>query len=311
MNSNERNIARLLFRSKIQGADGSAFEQLFSSLMELSQADFIQVRPQGQHGDKKNDGFIPSTGTFFQCYGPEDISTKDATAKKKLETDFNGLMEFWPSQGFNVKNFYYVVNDKFHNVGPLTIAAIHQLNQSVPEVNIQIMMAKDLDKIFMSLSDEDKIAIIGFIPQISFEHFEYHAMSEVITHIMNYEVSPYPPTIPTNPDLIKKIEFNNLSEATGQFLKSNLVYINAIDDYFEINNDFQKEELRDKFNGLYIQAIRELGEDAPDDIFWFIYQKVLPTGQFSTATSTAVFTLMAYYFETCDIFKIPEDDIAE
>lgn len=72
-------IARLLFQLEIYKRNGQDFENLFSKVMRLSNNEFIQVKPQGQFGDRKNDGFIKSSGTYYQVYAPENASTKETS----------------------------------------------------------------------------------------------------------------------------------------------------------------------------------------------------------------------------------------
>jgi len=55
-------IARRLFQLEIYKRNGQDYENLFSKVMRLHNPEFIQIKPQGQYGDRKNDGFIKSTG---------------------------------------------------------------------------------------------------------------------------------------------------------------------------------------------------------------------------------------------------------
>ena len=65
--------------------------------MTKANLEFHPVKAYGNIGDKKNDGFIRSTGTYYQVSVPEDI-TKDKIiydAVEKSENDFTGLNENW------------------------------------------------------------------------------------------------------------------------------------------------------------------------------------------------------------------------
>ena len=46
-------------------------------------------------------------------------------------------------------------------------------------------------------------------------------------------------------------------------------------------------------------------DHTPDDVFMYIYKLSLPPDA-TKAHADAVMTLMAYYFECCDIFESPE-----
>ena len=71
MNDNEKYFAGILFENKIFKANWQAFEDLFTQVMGLLYEDFRKVKAYGSDGDRKNDGFIPTTNTYFQCYAPE------------------------------------------------------------------------------------------------------------------------------------------------------------------------------------------------------------------------------------------------
>lgn len=79
----------------------------------------------------------------------------------------------------------------------------------------------------------------------------------------------------------------------------------AIKEYFELNSKFIKEELRQAFNNIYQQAVKEIPESDTknDEVFQFIADKSSPKDNF--AFHNAVYVLMAYYFEYCDIFETP------
>lgn len=66
-------IARRLFQLEIHQRNGQDYENLFSKVMRLRNAKFIQIKPQGQYGDRKNDGFIKSTGYLNHCWVWEPI----------------------------------------------------------------------------------------------------------------------------------------------------------------------------------------------------------------------------------------------
>ena len=82
MTQEEKQIAIYIFRNRVLEANGNSFEELFTLVMQSANPNFIQVKPQGQLGDKKNDGFDPNTGIFYQVYAPEDLSTTEDRQSK-------------------------------------------------------------------------------------------------------------------------------------------------------------------------------------------------------------------------------------
>lgn len=303
MTQPEKNIAILIFRNRVYNASGNSFEELFTRIMQASNPNFIQIKPQGRLGDKKNDGFDPNTYSYYQVYAPEDLSTTENNAIKKLHTDFNCLKNYWPSIGCPVKEFYYVVNDRFKNVGPALMKNIIELQNNNPQIKIDIFLTNKLQNIFESLNETKIIDIIGFIPNADISFLELDILHNVIVHIMNTKADAKLPIIPENPNFNNKIKFNNLNENIASLMQSAMINTNAIDDYFRNNNNFQRDELRNHFNSMYLNAKQTFSET--DQIFTDIYQKALPKNA-TQAHMAAVLTLMAYYFECCDIFESPE-----
>lgn len=307
MISGEKYMYLLTFRNKTMEADGSAYEDLFSRVMSYYESDFRQVKPQGSLGDKKNDGFIPTKGIYFQVYAPENICVSEENAVKKLLADFEGLMAYWPTIGYTVKEFNYVVNDKFKGLGPAVYDILGQLKKKYPSIKFDVLLSSKLQQIFEGLEDSAKAGVVGFCPSADVSMLSMDVLNSVVTHIMRRPSNPLNPTIPVSPDLVRKVEFNGLNEAIKAQLISGIINENAIEEYFAINNDYQKDELRDRFNTLYRDALIEVddAENNSDAVFAKIYDKALPLDA-SQAVANAVIALMSYYFECCDIFKSPE-----
>lgn len=303
MTREEKLIAIHLFQNRVLKANGNSFEELFTLVMQSANPGFIQVKPQGSLGDKKNDGFDPTTGIYYQVYAPEDLSTTEDKAIKKLHTDFNGLKKYWPTIGYPVKEFYYVVNDKYQGVGPGLLKNIKELQKANHNIIIGLFKNNDLQNVFENLNETKITEIIGFVPGADISMLEMDVLHNVIEHIMNTEVDSALPTIPNNPNFNKKIEFNGLSSEIASMMRTALINATSIDDYFANNNNFLRDELRNRFNGLYLSAKKSNSE--PDQIFAEVYASSCPQ-KATQAHTTAVMTLMAYYFECCDIFETPE-----
>ncbi|MCT7023062.1 hypothetical protein M1743_23715, partial [Salmonella enterica subsp. enterica serovar Saintpaul] len=74
--------------------------------------DFQQVKPYGNIGDRKNDGFIKGQGVYYQVYAPEDASNNVLAAVNKIKDDFEGLRDYWHDI-CPIKKYYFVLNDKY------------------------------------------------------------------------------------------------------------------------------------------------------------------------------------------------------
>lgn len=304
MDRSTRYIARLIFQNCIYSCDGSTFESLFIQVMQCHNPNFRQVKPQGQYGDRKNDGFDNTTGTYYQVYAPEDIKIREKETIDKLVTDFTGLYSYWQTIT-PISFFYYVVNDKYKGAYPSLYAELQKIRDRYIDVAVNPFLSKDLEDIFLGLDENSITDIIGIIPSPDDITIEYGVMRDVVNYLLKVVTNPQQEIIPLNPDFEKKISFNSLSENVAVYLQSHRINEFTINDFFELNSNFAKNELRNVFNGLYNEALNIIpdSEDKNDKVFFYIYEKSYP--KHSVAINAAIFTLMAYYFEYCDIFEVP------
>lgn len=304
MTREQKFMAHLIFRNKISESDGSAFEALFTRIMTCANPSFQQVKPQGRIGDKKNDGFDSLSGTYYQVYAPENLEIKEQNAINKLNEDFNGLYAYWKSI-CPIRKFIYVVNDKYKGVFPSLHKELANIHGDYPEVETRLFLAKDLEDICFQLSDEDIDSCLGFIPEAYSTNIDYEVLKDVVEHLLSIKVNLSSEFIPINPDFDKKIAFNGLSDETACYLKSHRINEHSVNDFFSYNSSYTKEELRNIFTALYQEALNEIPDvpDKADRVFMYILQHSYENP--NLAVYNAILTLMAYYFEYCDIFQAP------
>lgn len=73
-------IARRLFQLEIYQRNAQDYENLFSKVMRLHNVDFIQIKPQGQFGDRKMMTSLNQPGNIIRYMHRRTHSIK----KKKL-----------------------------------------------------------------------------------------------------------------------------------------------------------------------------------------------------------------------------------
>ena len=165
LNSTNNALLRICFENEVCKRNGQSFEDLFVSIMRAYDNDFIAVKTYGNLGDRKNDGFNKSTGTYYQVYAPESI-TSDNTIQKavnKLDVDFKGLLEHW-DRICRVNEFNFVINDKFSEIPLPLVQKIVELNNDYPSIKIEIFDTEKLWGIFCSLNASSIKTIIPSIP---------------------------------------------------------------------------------------------------------------------------------------------------
>lgn len=295
MKTEEITLARILFENKIRRSDGNAFEELFTQIMNYAEPEFEQIKPWGNIGDRKNDGFIRSKGIFYQVFAPEDIRRSYPEVIKKLEIDFKGLISQWSP----VNEFYFVVNDKYNGVNADANQAIANVVKDNSLIKGKIITSKDLEAIVFQLSDDLIIRIVGFLPNLEqILNLDFSVLTQVVGYIMKLPIQPSLGFI-KYPDWDEKIVFNNLSEGTKQYLDTASFNLGALNEFLA-NENFLAEELQKKLIGLY----EELKQSSNGDcLFWEIVNDCMPKNE--QTFITPIITILAKYFESCDIFEEP------
>ena len=300
MNAQERGIARTLFQNKIYKANGQAFEDIFTSTMFYAHPGFQAIKPWGKIGDRKNDGYIKSEGSYFQVYAPEDITKSYIEFVKKIERDFSGLIEEWSP----VNNFYFVVNDKYRGVNADCEQIIQELKERHDLIDAKILTAKDLENEVFYLEDDQILSIVGNLPDpFNLKRFDFYVLNEIISYIMELPIDRNGKYSIVLPNLDEKIKFNGLSDTTAEYLYNGLIKVVHVEEYLSNNSNFAADSLRDKLCEVYNE---EKEKDTEDNLFWNIVNRLSPKAQ--QIYQSTVIIIMSKYFESCDIFERPIEE---
>lgn len=299
MNSEEKSLARIIFQNKIYSSDGQIYENLFISIMNYKYSDFQAIKPWGNIGDRKNDGYRKEKGIYYQVFAPEDIKKSYNTVVSKLEKDLKGLLEHWE----NVNEYHFVINDKYKGVHPDSEIKISSLRSLYNLNDTSIFTSKDLENILFELDPDMILKIVGFLPNPStLKTINYDILNIIIDHIMNL---PLENTFVENlvvPDWNDKIIFNSLSSKTSSILNSAFIHVHSLDDYLKNSGDFLKNTLGEKVRNVYNKFKYEY---SGDELFVKIMFELSPAN--TLAYQNIITIIMAKYFETCDIFEEPKE----
>ncbi len=305
LNLDELYIARRLFQLEIYKRNGQDFENLFSKTMRLYNTEFVQVKPQGIFGDRKNDGFIKSQGIYFQVYAPEDATTKEKETIEKLVTDFNGLYSYWNAQVTPIKEFNFVLNDKYNGAYATLYVELTKIETKHSIIKCKPFLAQHLEDIFLKLPHLHIEDILGKIPNAEDISLEVSVLNEVIDYLISLKSGYKIDSFPVNPDFEEKLRFNLLSEPIVNLLQYGSYQNGALEEYFKVNSTFTKEDLKQTFYKLYQKALNDIDESEKksDLIFLYILQNAYPKDE--KIFQDAILVLMSYFFSYCDIFEEP------
>ncbi|HCP4582349.1 TPA: hypothetical protein ODO65_004393, partial [Escherichia coli] len=165
-------IARNMFHLQVYESDGVRFEDLFSKIMYYKSPGFQQVKPYGNVGDRKNDGFIKDEGVYYQVYAPEDVYNNLSAAANKIKHDFQGLREYWDNI-YPIKKYYFVLNDKYKGTPPQLHKELINLQSDFNLIDAGIIVAKDLEHDLFNLPDDMIRSVVGHLPDINHEEYMF------------------------------------------------------------------------------------------------------------------------------------------
>lgn len=312
MNAHERYFARILFRNKVLESRGMEFQRFFVEVMSSANPNFQNPKPHGSKGDWKCDGYDIKTGQFYQVYSPENPTEQKQIMKAvtKLESAFEGLLKEW-GMFTEVKEFFFVYNDHFWGgVYPEMVKRLSGLSNKYG-VPCTLFLPKDLYKVFEGLNVDAKVNCLQcVIPESTTSNavVNFEALNEVVQHIVALPLQiPRPGKMILNPEFLRKIEFNALSQPVAELLKHGAYQVGALNHYFELEPDV-KVILQQRFSALYEEGKQKIADEHlehSDELFFYIYEKACPDGT-KTYFQTPVQALMSYYFECCDIFEPPK-----
>ncbi|MBK9262925.1 MAG: hypothetical protein IPM54_24365 [Polyangiaceae bacterium] len=308
-NRRERFFARQIFELRVRRAKGEAFQELFNAVLQLRYPDFIPMRPYGDVGDRKNDGYLRNSGTFFQVYAPRDPTKSIAQAAKKAQDDFAGLYSHWNTT-HTVRAYRFAFNDEYGgSVVPIedALAAISQAN-SIPT---QVFLAKDLEtEAFELPMDKLERILDTLLPDPGeIADADYDAVRAVISHVMHSDAPNPRAGKLLAPDFTTKLQFNALSEYNADLLRVAARQSDVVGNFFSNRSGTHRQDLRDHLAEIYAHARQRAQKSraTADIVFVDILEAMQPPSRKNDRQiQNAALIVMAYYFEACDIFEAPD-----
>lgn len=295
---------------------------MFTEIMQYTNPNFAPVKPQGNQGDWKNDGHDPLAGRYYQVYSPEQ-QFEEAAAIAKLKDDFDGLISKWGDTKIypnGVREFFFVFNDRLRVTPggyPTTIATLEELRQAHKLSACKLLLTKHLEDMLLNLDEDKIIAVVGFPPNpANIKVLKLELVGEVVRHIVENTPLRRLDLPLVSPDFNEKIKFNGLF-VTAALLQVANYCSGALETYFNANSDFTRQEVCARLKGLYNESKgldlvdQENDTTAADQQLIYILDKITPMppqhdSRLTKELQDAALVIMAYFFESCDIFEEPK-----
>jgi len=284
------------FENAFLRAKADTFQEVFERLMSLAyKADFMACRPWGNQGDRKNDGFLKSQRRLFQVYAPNEM--KAAKAIAKISEDFEGAKPYWGT----LFDKWVFVHNATDGLPPHVLKLILDFEKANPGIRLEPWCLEELRPIFRTLAVEDKASWFGLAPTDATKvTLGFSDLQVVLERMAALPVS----TMAEVKDVpMGKIEANALSESVARLLKEGMVKSPLVADFFSRwHDETLGERLAETFKAEY-RRLRE--QHSPNQIFAKLQSWAGGDRLGTPEHQLAVLTVLAYYFERCDIFEEP------
>ncbi len=142
---------------KYQCHEGSAeeFQRLFENIIKRTKAEFMQIRPYGNIGDRKCDGLLYADSTIFQVYSPDEL--KQAEVQKKIDEDLDGAVRHW---GDTLKKWVFVYNVR-RGLPPDIPKTLQQKQKQYPNIVIEPLSSDGLWEMARELNLQQRAEVLG------------------------------------------------------------------------------------------------------------------------------------------------------
>ncbi len=172
-------------------------------------------------------------------------------------------------------------------------------------IEIEPWGLEELRTVFRKISMEDKLTWLGFAPNIETKiRLGFRDLQPVLESVATRPVSL---NLPVKDVPQGKIEANALSECVATLIKEGMGKADLLQQFFDKWHEPELgEEIANSFRAQY-QVLREQ-KLTPNKIFHELQAWVGGEQRGKPEHELAVLTVLAYYFERCDIFEDPGGD---
>ena len=240
----------LAFKVAFMESRADEFQGFFSSIMEKRYpADFIRVRPWGNAGDWKNDGYLRSKRMLFALYAPNEIDA--ATCIAKIDSDFKGALPHWQAH-FDTWVFTHNSRD---GLGPHVTSKLLDLKAAHEPICVTNWGFEELRQETMRLKEMDLASLLGPAPsRQGMIELGLQDLAPVLDHISRLPVVDEPDLRPVPSD---KLQRNLLSDHVSALLRAGMTRAPLVRKYFALRPTVQ-DQLAATFRGKYVELRVEL-----------------------------------------------------
>ena len=232
----------------------------------------------------------------FQVYAPNEMTAE--AAKRKITEDFSGAKEHW-IDSFDRWTF---VHNAVDGLPPHVHKLMLDFEAENPGIQLEPWGMEELRLVFRMLSVEDKESWFGLAPNDETKRMLGFADLKIV--LERIAALPAPPMTDVRDIPKGKIEANALSEAVERLVTEGMSKAPLVTDFLsQWHDETLGERLAEAFKAEYA---RLRGTHGPNQVFNELQSWTGGNQRGTPEHELAVLTVIAYYFERCDIFEEPQ-----
>jgi len=292
----QRTDFNIHFDNSFATMNQTKFEDWFAAMASrVFGNDFELIKAGGKHGDKKSDGIRISTKTVYQCYAPESPSTFASKAPAKVKDSFPEVIVYWP----DLKEWIFVHNNS-DGITATVSDTLEVLRNSHPEIIISTGTRSFLKDEF-----HDKLTLQQLIDVYPNASLNFNDVQMVhVRPLLKKIVAER--TVNSNPDYFgeipdeAKLDFNGLCPDSKYVIHQAQPHIGVVKRYIaDMSTPQNATIIQAEIRAKYIE-LKDLGHD-PDEILSKLL--IFCGGEGTAKIVAAAYVIVAYYFDSCDVFE--------
>lgn len=295
----ERHAVRLLLKTRLAELHGATFESFFQDLMCHGHTDFVDVRTAGSLGDLGSDGLLLHGRTLYACYAPEVFDAGEV--KRKFSSDLNKARVKRDGQ---FSCFSFVHND-LRGMHPVISSVLVEAVQVNPDITFDVMGYRRIrDEVLMleRAQVEDLLGMPLPVQELVYS-VTLEELEPLLTHLKENRFRSAS-LLDIGEVSQEKLDYNAFEADTREDLQRAMVRSADIDRYYAGRIDItERDEVAARF-GVEYGRIRDECSD-PEEVLWLLEQYILGNASTPWNLRRGAVALIAYFFQTCDIFENP------
>jgi hypothetical protein len=302
MTTGQRYWWRVALELKLRRCSSDAFQGFFSEVMgKVHGCDFVRVRPFGSLGDKGCDGYLQSSGQVFQCYGAlnGELGGKVAYLVSKMGQDFAKAVQAIPL----IMKEWHMVHNLVDGLPVQALEKLEQLKNTDKQRKFGFIGMEGFQERIFTLEIVDIEELLGVVAtSADAQNLQPDELRDLIATIaaagddVEFDVTSIRPVPP------EKLNFNRLPSHWRTLIACGWQNADLVASYLDRHPDPLVGERVAQFFRARYRYLRDQ-HLPPGAIMSALYEFVVGFGSVAPTRQVAAQALLAFLFESCDIFE--------